>query len=467
MRFKAILILFFVSLAGFCQQPVVKFNEENIHNVYQIMHPEKDRALLFITDSIETKAYIFSKNFELGQKLVCNKPNYKFKDVIGHSINGNIYTLFWATRKYKKIYFQTFNFDTKSIASFLYELDLKNETYVSSFSTNGYFYFLTKIKDSKQLKFYIFNEENKVTTRLVDLKDYTFESSKFMLVESNSPYSLVTGSSQWKIYPKGENVFFTFDNDVSFTSVLKVDLNNFETKPYVFKRSFGGNTKPFPSSNSILADDKIIQLETTDQMLSIAVKNFNDGSLVKEYRVNADENIKFKNSDIIRMNSISSSERVLERTSQFLSKINDLNVGLVCVPTDSYLKLTIGGVSEIRSSGVGVGVGFGAPMMVSSVSMSGGIPSISTSFQPTFSYFNYYNGDTGAYTNRRVVYINALFDKDFNHVAGEIPKSKYDQINEFIDGHADFSDFIIIPFGEQMALGYYNNASKQYELLKY
>ena len=472
MQVRYLWLLVFISLSAFGQDFKTGIKVDGLKDAYQITDASNNRLVLFVKDSLDMKAFQIDDQFQVTAHLATTNPEKKLKEIIGHSSNGNQYTIFFATKKYKKIVSETFNFDTKTISSTTTELDLSKETYICRFSTNHELYFITKLDEGNALKFYVFNEGGNTQTKIINLLDYKIEEEtntnefnrddKYSLIPFDTPYSLVESACKRKIFPGKEDVYLTFDNKTTATTILKINLNSFEVLVNKISQAVLSNSNLESYSNSVMVDEtKIVQMNTNSKQFKMAFKDFS-GSVIKDYLVYDNEEIGFKNSDMIRLNG--TGERVLDKTSQFLSKITDLNVGLSCFKNNDRYHMTIGGVSVTRSSG---GMMIGAPMMINSFSVNGnGIGTVS-SFSTAFSYFNYNTGVSGAYGNRKLVYINSVFDENFDHIEGKMALTSQDKINDFIDANPNFTHYLVMPFHSKVYLGFYDDRYKEYTLLQF
>ncbi len=470
MKGRYLQLLLFISLTSFSQDFKTGLKVDGLKDAYQISDASKNRLLIFVKDSLDMKAFQIDDQFQVISHLATTNPDRKLKEIIGHSSNGNSYTIFFATRKYKKIVSETFNFDTKAISSTTTELDLSKEEYLTRFSSNNQFYLITKPDDVNDLKFYVFTEAGNIAVKTIHLLDYKIEEetntnefnkdTKYSLIQLDTPYSLVESACKRKIYPIKEFAYLTYDNKVESTKILKLNLNSFAVEAIDIRQAILANNTLETYSNSILMDDGlIIQMKTNPKEFKMALKDFS-GSVIKDYLVNENQEINFKNSDIIRLNG--SGERVLDKTSQYLSKICDLYVGMSCFKNNDRYHMTIGGVSEPRSSG-GMMM---APMMINSFSVNG-VGMTTSSFGSSFSYFNYNTGASGAYGNRKLVYINSVFDLNFEHLEGKMALTAHDKINDFIDANPNFTNYLVMHFNSKTYLGFYDDRYKEYTLLQF
>jgi len=191
--------------------------------------------------------------------------------------------------------------------------------------------------------------------------------------------------------------------------------------------------------------------------LILTVKDLED-NLIKSYEA-SDENpiIDFKNSNYVQENGGTTKTRILETSSQFIRKINNLNAGISCYKLNGNYLVTIGSVSQEQqqaSTGAIVGGMFGALGSIAGSMIDAAISN------PTMESFN-------AYANRKVVYINGLFDKDSNHIKGEIDPLAFDKIRIFFDKDTNVSSQTLYKLDNIYYFGYYDNKTKEYTIRKF
>lgn len=202
------------------------------------------------------------------------------------------------------------------------------------------------------------------------------------------------------------------------------------------------------NSNSFYFDKKIYQIKTSSDRLYLNVKDLND-TILKAYTGIAGKPIEFKNSEINQENN--GGKRVLENSSQFIRKLNNLRTGLSCYSIGENKLITIGGVSaqqqtvgQITANQFGfIGALVGAAF-----------------FSPTMNNFN-------SYANKKVVRIESLFDSGDNHVQGDLKPLAFDKIRTFFDDYKDVSSQILFKMENSYYLGYYDNKTKEYTIRKF
>lgn len=79
---------------------------------------------------------------------------------------------------------------------------------------------------------------------------------------------------------------------------------------------------------------------------------------------------------------------------------------------------------------------------------------------PTLNSFN-------AYSNKKVVYMSGLFDKDNNHIKGDIDALAFDKIRTFFDYKKDVSLPTLYKMDTNYFFGYYDDTTKEYTIRKF
>ncbi|HWS60956.1 MAG TPA: hypothetical protein VN182_08510, partial [Flavobacterium sp.] len=360
-----------------------------------------------------------------------------------------------------------------------YTLPLKEETFVQNFSQNGKFYIMTVLKNTDKLKLYVFDTDGKLEEKIIDLTGFVFFKSDYQkttmygklqeqfigsefsftlqIIRPESPTSLVESSKKRKCYSNGNTIVITFDSNLDFTQLITINLDSFTAKEQYIKKPDIQGEKTFQNSNSFLIDNHLFQIKTSSSQLFLTVKDLDD-NLIKSYEAsNENPIIDFKNSNYVQENGGPSKTRILDTSSQFIRKTNSLNSGISCYKLNDNYLVTIGSVSqEQQQAGTGAMVGgmFGALGSIAGSLIDAAISN------PTMESFN-------AYANRKVVYINGLFDKDSNHIKGEIDPLAFDKIRVFFDKNTNVSSQTLYKLDNTYYFGYYDNLKKEYTIRKF
>lgn len=203
------------------------------------------------------------------------------------------------------------------------------------------------------------------------------------------------------------------------------------------------------TSNSFFIDNKLYQIKSSPDLFYFTVKDL-ENNTIKKYSATANALIEFKNSEIYQEGGDFGGKRILESSSQFIRKINNLNSGLSCYHIGQNTLITFGGVSAVQQSTGQVTFGqFG---------LVGALVAVAV-FNPTMNSFN-------SYSNRKVVKIEGLFDNEGNHINGELQPLAFDKIRTFFDKNNDVSSQTLFKM-DAYYLGYYDNKTKEYIIRKF
>lgn len=442
-------------------------------DVFQVVDSEKKQVLLFFSNKDGVKTIRFDENFELKDSLSGNRPYQEYNDIIGYSISNNKYYSYWASTNSKEIAYQCFDFENKKIDFKTYQLEFTKEKPIEKITVNNVFYLITILKNTSTLNFYVF-KDGQMEKKSVDLSDKTFidkENKKTNLWElinygssfqpslniqnilNETPPSLTFSANKRKAYVNGSNLIFTFDENTGFTQMLNFNLSDFTvvqksySQSYVQETEFGGL-----ESNSFLLSDKIVQLKLNSDVLKISVKDL-EGSVLKEYDAYAEKEIKFKNSEIIQENGKISNTRVLDNSNQLLRKIYNLNPSISCYIQNDKIYVTLGSVSLVQSNNAtmygGMIGGFTGALIGAAISS------------------NYSVNNLNSYEKRKVVYINCLFDNDFNHVDGQLKKLAFDELRVFADKNEDLVCQTVFRLNSALFYGGYDKEKRTYSFYKF
>jgi len=470
---------------------IISFSQEIVNStpvalkkgksVFQIVNDSTKETTLFVSDKEKVKAIRLNSEMQIMDSLSTVRLNPKlYIGMIGYNEDKSNINLFWTSSSHKDIFIQQFNFDKPNSENKTYTLPLKDEKFVQNFSQNGKFYIMTVLKNSDKIKLYVFDTDGKLEERVIDLTGFKFFKSNYqkttfydVLDESyyateipfslqkitpENPTSIVESSKRRKCYSNGNTIIITFDANLDYTQLITLDLDKFKASEKFIKKPYISYTERFElNSNSFLIDNLLYQIKSSSSQLILTVKDLED-NLIKSYEA-SDENpiIDFKNSNYVQENGGTTKTRILETSSQFIRKINNLNAGISCYKLNGNYLVTIGSVSQEQqqaSTGAIVGGMFGALGSIAGSMIDAAISN------PTMESFN-------AYANRKVVYINGLFNKDSNHIKGEIDPLAFDKIRIFFDKDTNVSSQTLYKLDNIYYFGYYDNKTKEYTIRKF
>ena len=150
----------------------------------------------------------------------------------------------------------------------------------------------------------------------------------------------------------------------------------------------------------------------------------------------------------------------MEKTAKYLRKISAGDIGISAYKVGKEYNVVLGGTSIVQNGGGfgipgGFGSGFGA------VGTIGSFGTLSLAFNQTFYGYN-------VYSHTKSTYINCLFDENFDHLEGDIPKNKYDILNDFEDTLGENTQAVnIFLHNDTLHYGFFDPTKRVYELYNF
>lgn len=469
-RFLFLLVLAMQTLTAFSQEIAseLPINCDKKTDVFQIVEEKKNQALIFYTDKKKITALRLDNSLNIMDSIKVSRNPEELKTLLGYNINGNNYSILWSGSKSKNIAIQSFDFEKKETLVKHTTLDFENEKLFKKLTVNGVFYMLTIVKASNIINLYKF-ENDSFTKKTIDLSEkrflgyenrfdllYTIISENrlsdpaftFELISNETPPSLVLSSSKRKIYSQENQIVLTLDVCKLYTQIIRINLNDFSAQcQFITQPKIQDTDYPTGDSNSFLLNDKIVQMRSKSDILLLKFKNQN-GEELKSYELKADEEIPFKNSDIIQENGSVNNVRILDKSNQLIRKIDNLNPSISSYLLDDKIYLTIGGVSPPQNNNA---VMYGG--------MIGGFTGAIIAVALTS---NYSMNNLNSYNKRKVVYVNCVFDTDFNHIDTEMQKLAFDKVRFFAEEKKFYLGQTVFKMNNALYFGGYNPDKKKY-----
>jgi hypothetical protein len=442
-------------------------------DVFQIVNETQKKVTLFVSDKERVKAVSLNENMKITDSISSERPDKKvYSEMIGYNQSGINSRLFWSSPNHKQIFCQLYDFENQKVSTQNYNFPLKDEVFLQKFTEKENFYILTILKKSNTLKLYVFDAEGKVAEKLIDLTNFHFFNSMYQRANlygvleenflpfeapfslqkiiSDNPTSLTYSGKKRKLYTNSKEISLTIDTNLDYTQIIKINLEDFTVSEKMIKKAY--MPYAFRSeliTNSFLFQDKLYQIKASSDKFIFKIQNLND-SISKKYSASINTSIDFKNSEITQENGGSDSKRVLETSAQFIRKINSSNGAISCYQVGDKNLITIGSVSEIRDSNAQILGQFGLIGSLIAVAIA----------NPTMESLN-------SYMNRKLVKIECLFDKDGNHLNGEVPALAFDKIRYFLDQNKGLSSLTLFKFDKAYYLGSYDEDDKKYIIRKF
>ena len=199
-------------------------------------------------------------------------------------------------------------------------------------------------------------------------------------------------------------------------------------------------------SNSFVFENYYFSIYSTTSKLVFSIYDLTNDSYLKEYTISDNDSISFKNSPVIMTRGKYTKTKESNKSNQFIRNLTSSNSGISAYEKNGLFIVTLGSSEKIQSGGFAMVGG-----------LLGGIAGAML-----FSVFD-------SYSNTESIRIECLFDKDFNHVLGEVPKNGFDRIKEFID-YREFNRFplqTVFQYRDNYIWGYYDPNSGVYSFYRF
>ena len=436
----------FIILFVFCFTSVKSqsfFSEIDVNipkksEAFQFEDEETKNVFLFFDNKEVVSSFKLDENLKVVDSIKINKGKNKIESIIGYAKNQSKYFTYWNSNDKKLFYVLSYDFDKKESNVSTINFDIGKETVINRTTIRNKFYIITTTKNTNFVNFYcfidktftkktvelnscVFYDDNQVKIPFHDLatKSFTAIFGGIQNISEDNPASLTFSSHEKKSYSKDNSIIFTFDNNRNYTQFLKIDLDSYQYDYKLFSQPFFAidpESFEIHMSNSFFVNDNLIQLRSNSSVLTISVKDSNRKE-IKNLNVQLDKEIDFKNSDIIQEKLSIKNTRTLDKSNQLLRKISNSNAAVSCYFENDTYYLTLGSASEVQNNN--------SMMYAGNFGLAGALISLALTS-------NYTINNIESYNNRIVVYINCLFDKNFNHINGEKKQLAFDKLRLFI-----------------------------------
>lgn len=443
------LIVFLITLCvnffSNSQEEIAKFENHlktssiSINDAIPIVNKNTQEISLIFTDPKQVYGYLLDSNFKVVNEFVSDKRSRKYKTIIGSSIVGENYIVYLANKRKNKFASVRFSYTNNNSKITEIPLEVKDEKFIQTAEHNNRFYLFTVKRYSSILNVYVFEDESKYEKKEIDLsQSFDEDDSLYDLltvtrsgsirkevdinkIEETNPNSIEITSENTKMYQRNADIIFSFDDFKDFTKIVTLNLDSFENEVIEFDKPFGDIKSK--STNSFINDDHIYMVASTKKKFNFSIYDFKTGNLIKEYNVNVDEAIHFKNTPIIQVGGAYDNYRELEKTQKFLRKVTNGDIGVSVLKHKDKFQISMGGKQEIRTNNGGMMMGMGGIGTIA--------PGVSMNvyFSPTLFAYN-------SYTRTKSIHFKGLFDENFNHIEGEIEKNAFDKIRDYEDDNS-------------------------------
>ncbi len=439
---KKFIILFVFCFTSAKSQSFVSEINVNIpkkSEAFQFQDEETKSTFLFFDNKEIISSYKLNENLKVVDSIQTNKGKEKIESIIGYAKKESTYYTYWNSKDKKIFYVLSYDFEKKETNVSPINFDIGKEYIINKITIQNKFYIVTATKDTNNIHFYCFTDKtfSKKTVTLNDCVFYDYQQNKISFydlvskiamstykgvqnISEDNPASLAFASRDKKSYIKDNSLIFTFDNNKNYTQFLKINLDDYKYEYKVFSQPYfapkEGSNETY-LINSFFVNNNLIQLKTNLSVLTLSIKDMTRTE-IKNLNILLDKEIDFKNSDIIQEKMSIKNTRILDKSNQFLRKMTFSNLAVSCYFENDTYYLTLGSASDAPNT---TAMSYGG--------MIGGFTGALIGLAFTS---NYTMDNIESYNDRIVVYINCLFDKNFNHIDGVKKQLAFDKLRIYM-----------------------------------
>lgn len=479
MRNTLIIIAFLWACTALGQESVLSFKNldfktqlRNVEN-YSLSDTKTNNVAIVLAQKGKVHGYLYNSNFKkIGQASGLHLKK-KYKKIIGYSIdNEKRYTLVFSTSSNKKFGYISLDLEKGEIQTDEIEFKFEKEQYLETVNFENRMILMSATKKNalilreftsdfafKTIATFQFDSDDKEQQLLQKIGFFSVAGG-MTKIDNRVPNTIERSSKENKLYHKDNKIYLTFEDNDTQTILHIIDLSSLTLTSKTFEYPEGW-TSDFKNYNSFIHGENVFHIASSRDEMIFQVKNFNN-EVLKEYHADQISDIEFKNSPIIQKGSTyGKGKRVLKTTKQFLRKITNGDIGVSIHKEGENYQITLGSNAQVNSGGGGfVGAPMG-PIGGTTIPVGGGQTLYVPTYNPTFSSY-------GGYGFSKAVYINGLFDSDFNHIEHEEFKDNiFDRVKEYQkELKWDTGEDIFI-HNNNTYFSYWNTKEQEYRLLKF
>jgi len=451
---KKLLIFFLL----FCKSVLLS---QTVLNSYplDLKKYDENNQVLNVENTTTHDVFVFAANTEsitilkynsalfLKDEFTVARTNLDKHSIIGYSFSedGNP-TLYWATQDYSSIFVVKYYLEGKTYKMLSFKFPISSQYVITTFQKNNLFYILSKHISEPALIVDIF-KNGIVEEKAFDFSAFTFQNRKTQVltfnqvlkenpiekIESDDYNPLSKSTQKSKVYMIDDHIVLTLDHNPKQTKVFDMNLVSHDLTEKNVPQSVTESPKKL--SNSFLYNDKIYQINATQDELLFDIKDYNSGETIKSFKVMKNDTIRFKSSPLLAQGD-TQKPRELKKTSKFLQRLSYLDIGLSVFKSSQNTLVTLGGVPRMERM--------------------------------------YYTVNNELYTwdytqtfHSESVFFESTLNRNSEFVNPQQQPLAIDNINYFLDQNKKAAFPNILKVKDFYILGYFDSAAKQYIMRKF
>lgn len=443
-------------------------------SAFILSQEELPSTYLFLNDKHKLIVTQLDNRFQVTDFITAKRPDLRFTKVQGLlDVNANP-QLFWTTENSDEVVLQELRFQDKSQHNTTYNLNLKNQKVICSFSDQQSFFTISILRNSNTLHIHKINADNGLSTETIQLDSLSFYDSKYSKtnlykvlqepllpfedaftlqhIDSESPLPLAFASKKRKYYLQNGKLIISLDTNTDYTQLLTVDFkDNHAFQTIIYKPFINFKSRNELNSNSIIVGDFLVQYKLSVAKEIIQIVDF-QGNILKSYQTQSQDTILYKNTGLLKNGHEPKDNKTLGSTKAFLSKTKRSHPGILAYKYDDQYILKWGSITH--QGGVPLKI-FTYTSLYFALDLTGAHMAY-TFLNPTLDNIN-------AYSDRNSVYASGKFSLGFEHQSGAIPELAFDKIHNYWNNkNHPTSAETIFKRNNKYYIGYFNKDSNKY-----
>ena len=335
------------------------FNVFNSNDDKKVVHLLKHKR--------ELHASLYDKRLNpIGEKIFLEKfKNYR-ESISGHSNNGNRFSIY-LNDDHEKWAVLSLDFDTYEVLIKDYDIKLRSQDFLNSFSVNDSHYIVTIKKHSSIVFIHKLYPDGSYTSTEYDFSSVDFsgglrsignlhklmnassETFQTDLIRNDVPISLRSTNEKVKLYVNENSISMTIDNSRDYTYILHLDKYNSDKKSTIITKDKMKERSSFEDSNSFIYGNHIFSVKSTFEELKFSVTDLSNLKVVKTYSALKNDPINFKSTAILNQKSGNKNTKPINATEDFLEKITNSKPAISVYEQNNKLIVTIGASKQDNS----------------------------------------------------------------------------------------------------------------------
>jgi hypothetical protein len=385
MRFVSACLLCLIYTLSYTQEKKTEIDVDleksslSSFDLASFVNKKRDRVCIVAEGNSSVKGYILDSSYKVLKQFSLGKEAVSQLVTGGFFAEEKVHFFLARDKDDDRFFWYTYDMGTGMHTIQPVDLDRKKEMFVGGLSLGDQFAIVTVKKREDEICVYRFNDKGTYTTLRFSMKASLMGyPGLYEALSSESGFSRaseVTYINDWespsvdkaktycKLYYRTDSMFITIDREKNKTWVLTLDLSNQKINSRLLTRNFVPCPQDF-QTNTFLLDRHLYTLTCCSDAMGMLIQDFYTGEVVKQHAAGRDEDISFRNTDIVQEGGFyDSGEKKLEKTKQLLRKMTNGRPVIVASNTDSSrVELTVGSYKEMRSGG-GMAMPMGGVML--------------------------------------------------------------------------------------------------------